>query len=127
VGVRYTWGTRAFVWDNGLTFLAAPSPDRLSGAVNERLSLALRSSLSPLKELVFDATGVASRAIDADQRDIRIETKATYLLGPQFGVSLGARLAWLQGSTLLGPQGFGWLAFISVGTSGATNLFGDAK
>jgi hypothetical protein len=127
VGIRYTWGTRAFVWDNGLTFLAAPSPDRLSGAVNERLSLALRSSFSPIKQLVFDVTGVGSRAIDADQRDTRLETKATYLLGPQFGVSLGARLAWLEGSTLLGPQGFGWLAFISVGTSGGTNLFGDSK
>lgn len=127
VGFRYTWGTRNVTWDNGLTFLAAPSVDRLTGAVNERLSAGLRSSLSPVKQLVFDVTGAASRAIDVDQRDIRLEGKATYLLGPQFGISLGGRVAWLDGSTLLGARGFGWLAFLSVGTSGGTTLFGDSK
>ena len=127
VGVHYFWPTRAFTWDNGLTFLAAPAPDRLSGLVNERLSAAVRSSLAPLRQLVFDVTAVASRAIDVDQRDLRIETKATYLLGSLFCISLGARMAWLSGSNLLGPQGFGWLAFVSVGTSAGTNLFGDSK
>jgi hypothetical protein len=34
---------------------------------------------------------------------------------------------WLEGSTLLGPQGFGWLAFLSVGSSGGTSLFGDSE
>jgi len=127
LGLRYTRANRFVSWQNGLTVLAAPSPDRLSGAVNERLSVGLRSSLSPVKPLVFEVTGAASRGFDVLQRDVRVEGKATYLLGPQLGISLGGRVAWLEGSTLLGTGGFGWLAFLSVGTSYGTSLFGDSK
>jgi len=126
LGLRYTWASRFVTWRNSLTFLAAPSPDRLTGVVNQRLSAGLSSALSPVRQLVFEVTGAGSRTIGVTQRDIRIEGRATYVLGPQFGVSLGARAAWLEGSTLLGPQGFGWLAFVSVGTSGGTTLFGDS-
>lgn len=127
LGLRHAWITRFFSWRNGVTFLAAPAPDRISGAVNERLSAGVHSSLSPVKELVFDITGAASRAIDGSQRDVRVEGRATYQFGPQFGVSLGGRLAWLEGSTLLGSQGFGWLAFVSVGTSAGTTLLGTSQ
>jgi hypothetical protein len=127
VGLRYSWASRFVTWQNGLTFLAAPSADRLSGAVSERLSAGLWSSFSPAKQLAFDVTGAASRTIDAPQLDVRLEGRATYLLGPQLGVSVGGRVAWLEGSTLLGPQGVGWLAFLSVGTSAGTSLFGDSK
>jgi len=126
LGLRYAWASRFVTWGNRLTFLAAPSPDRLTGAVTERLSAALESTLSPVKQLVLDVTGTASRSADGLQRDIRLEGKATYLLGPQFGISLGGRAAWLEGSTLLGPQGFGWLVFLSIGTSAGTTLFGDS-
>jgi hypothetical protein len=127
LGLRYTWASRFVSWQNRLTFLAAPSPDRLSGAVNERLSVGLQSSLSPIQQLVFEATAAASRAINVPQRDIRVEGKATYLLGRQVGISLGGRLAWLEGSTLLGPQGFGWLAFLSAGITGGTSLSGESE
>jgi hypothetical protein len=127
LGLRHTWITRFISWHNGVTFLAAPSPDRLSGAVNERLSAGLHSSLSPIQQLVLEVTGAASRAMDGPQRDARLEGRATYKLGPQFDVSLGGRVAWLQGSALLGPQGVGWLAFVSVGTSGGTPLFGASE
>jgi hypothetical protein len=127
LGLRYTWASRYVSWVNRLTFLAAPMADRISGAVDQRLSAGLQSSLSPVQRLVFDVIGTASRSIRVDQRDIRLEGKVTYVLGPQFGISLGGRMAWLDGSTLLGPQGFGWLAFLSVGSSGGTNLVGDSR
>jgi hypothetical protein len=101
--------------------------DRISGAVDQRLSAGLQSSLSPVQRLVFDVIGTASRSIRVDQRDTRFEGRATYVLGPLLGISLGARLAWLDGSTLLGAQGFGWLAFLSIGSSGGTTLVGDSK
>jgi len=127
LGLRYTWATRSASWQNRLTFLAAPSPDRLTGAVNQRLSAGLQSALSPFRQLVIEVTGTGSRSIDVPQRDIRLEGSATYVLGPQLGITLGGRAAWLEGSTLLGPQGFGWLAFLSVGSSGGTSLFGDSE
>lgn len=127
VGVRYTLVSRSVSWQNRFTFLAAPSADRLSGAVNQRLSAGLYSALSPIKQLLFEVTATASRSIDVVQRDVRLEGKATYLLGPQLGISLGGRAAWLDGSTLLGPRGFGWLAFLSVGSTGSTSLFGESK
>jgi hypothetical protein len=127
LGLRHVWTTRFVSWQNRVTFLAAPAPDRLSGAVNERLSAGLHSALSPIPKLVLDVTVAASRAIGGTQRDARVEGRATYTLGPQFGVSLGGRMAWLEGSTLLGPQGFGWLALVSVGTSGGTSLFGASE
>ena len=127
LGLRYTWASRSASWQNRLTFLAAPSPDRLSGAVNQRLSGGLQSALSPFRQLVIEVTGTASRSIDVPQRDLRLEGSATYVLGPQLGITLGGRAAWLDGSTLLGPQGFGWLAFLSVGGSGGTSLFGDSQ
>jgi hypothetical protein len=127
VGLRYTWESRFVSWFNRVTFLAAPTPDQISGAVNQRLSAGLQSSLSPVKALVFDVTGAASRSLGVVQRDVRVEGKATYLLGPQLGISMGGRVAWLEGSTLLGSQGFGWLAFLSIGSSGGATLFGDSK
>jgi hypothetical protein len=127
LGLRYTWASRFVTWQNRLTVLAAPSADQLTGAVNQRLSAGLESSLSPVKQLVIAFTGAASRSIDAPQRDIRLEGRATYVLGPQLGISLGARAAWLEGSTLLGAQGFGWLAFLSVGTRVGTSVFGDSE
>jgi hypothetical protein len=128
LGLRYTWANRFVSWQNGFTVLAAPAPDRLSGLVSERLSAGLRSAFSPVKQLTFEAIGAASRSIDGPpQRDVRLEGRATYLLGAQLGISLGGRVAWLEGSTLLGAQGFGWVAFLSVGTSGGTSLFGDSE
>ena len=127
LGLRYTWASRFVTWQNRLTVLAAPSPDRLSGAVNQRLSGGLQSSLAPVKQLVIEFIAVASRSIDVPQRDIRLDGRATFMLGPQLGISLGARAAWLEGSTLLGPQGFGWLAFLSVGTTVGTSVFGDSE
>jgi hypothetical protein len=127
VGLRYVWASRFVTWSNRVTFLATPTPDQLSGAVNQRLGAGLQSSFSPVKPVVFDVTGTASRSLGVVQRDIRVEGKATYLLGPQLGISLGGRVAWLEGSTLLGAQGFGWLAFLSVGSTGGTTLFGDSK
>jgi len=127
LGLRYTSANRYVSWVNRLTFLAAPMADRISGAVDQRLSAGLQSALSPGKRLVFDVIGTASRSIRVDQRDVRIEGRATYVLGPQLGISLGGRAAWLAGSTLLGAEGFGWLAFLSIGSSGGTTLVGDSR
>jgi hypothetical protein len=127
LGLRYALTSRSVFWHNRLTFLAAPSADRISGAVTQRLSAAVQSVLSPIQQLILEVTATGSRSIDGSQRDTRLEGKATYLLGPQFGISLGGRAAWLDGSTLLGPQGFGWLAFLSVGSAGSTSLFGESK
>lgn len=129
VGLRYALASRSVSWTNRFTFLASPSPDRISGAVNQRLSLGLGSTLAPVRQLAFDVNAAASRSLGVIQRDIRIEGRATYLLGPALGISLGGRVAWLEGSTLLGPQGFGWLALLSVGTSvgTTTTLFGESR
>jgi hypothetical protein len=127
LGLRWNWVTRMVSWRNSITFLAAPAPDMVTGAVNQRLSAGVRSALSPIPPLTLEVTGSGSTVASGSQRDVRVEGRATYQPGTLFGVSLGARAAWLEGSTLLGNNGFGWLAFVSVGTSGGTNLFGAAQ
>ena len=89
----------------------------MSGVVNERLGGVILSTLSPTERLVFSVTGAASATLSTPQRDARVEAKMTYLFQPEIGVSVGGRAAWLEGSTLLGTNGFGWLAFVSVGVA----------
>jgi hypothetical protein len=123
LGLRHGWLTRWATWKNSLTFLAAPAPDQINGQVYERLSGVLRSTLAPGEHLLLDLSGGASASIGSAQRDARAEAKGTYLVAPQFGVSLGARVAWVEGSSLL-PTGFGWLAFVAIGTYAGSPLLG---
>jgi len=99
---------------NILQFLAAPLPDALNGVVNERLNAALISSVPLAHQLWFDLTGGASMTVSSPQRDARGEAKLTFLFTQQLAVSAGGRVAWLQGSELLGPSGFGWLGFLQI-------------
>jgi hypothetical protein len=124
VGLRHAWLTRGAAWRNSLTFQAAPLPDQLNGFVYERLSGVLRSTLSPGEHLTLDVSGGVSASIGIAQRDARFEARATYAFDPHFGVSIGGRAAWLEGSSLL-PTGFGWLAFIAIGTYAGAPLLGN--
>ena len=123
LGLRHAWLTRGAAWRNSLTFLAAPLPDQINGQVYERLGGVLRSTLAPGDHLLIEVSGGVSASIGAEQRDARLEGRIAYLFAPQFGVSIGARAAWLQGSPLL-PTGFGWLGFVSIGTYAGTPLVG---
>lgn len=123
LGLRYAVLTRFTSWQNRLTFLAAPAPDRVSGAIDQRLSASVDSAFSPWKPLTLQVLAVGSRSLDTPQRDLRVEVRASFVLGAQLAVSAGGRLAWLEGSNLLGPQGFGWLAFVAIGTVQTRNLF----
>jgi len=110
--------------------LASPLPDRLSGAVYQRFDGTLISTLMLTERLTFDLTGGASLSLgSAPQgggnpqqsaaglpRDARGEVRITYAFAQEFTVSLGARVAWLRGSSLLGSDGFGWLGFLSIST-----------
>lgn len=123
LGLRHAWLTRWASWKNSLTFLASPLPDQINGQVYERVGGVLRSTLAPGERLLLDLSGGASASVGIAQRDARAEAKGTYMFAPQFGVSVGARLAWLEGSTLL-PTGFGWLAFVAIGSYGGSPLLG---
>jgi hypothetical protein len=123
LGLRHAVLSRTTTWRNSLTFLAAPLPDPLNGVVYERLSAVLRSTLAPGDHLIFDVSGGVSASLDLPQRDARVEVKGTYVLNPHFGISLGGRAAWLEGSSLL-PTGFGWLAFVAVGTYAGSPVLG---
>ena len=83
----------------------------------------LQSTLAPGEHLLLDVSGGASASIGAPQRDARVEARATYVFAPQVGVSLGGRVAWLEGSALL-PTGFGWLCFLSIGTYAGSPVLG---
>ena len=123
VALRESSTTRAFDWRNSIAFLAAPLPDQINGVVNERLSAVVRSSMAAGPHFLFDLSAGVSVTLSAPQRDARIEGKGTYMLNPQFGVSVGGRVAWLQGSDLL-PTGFGWLCFVAVGSYLGSPLVG---
>jgi hypothetical protein len=125
VGLRESTITRSFDLRNSIAFLAAPLPDQINGFVYERLSLVTRSSMTVGAHFLFDLSAGVSASISAPQRDARIEAKGTYMLSPQFGVSVGGRVAWLQGSDLL-PTGFGWVCLLSIGTYLGSPLVGPA-
>jgi len=99
---------------NTLQLRAVPLPDRLNGLVYERLESILISSVPIVERLWFDASGGAALTPSIDQVDIRLEARMTYAFTRQLGVSIGIRTAWLEGSTLLGPSGFGWLGFLNL-------------
>ena len=120
---RHAWLRRGASWRNSLTFLAAPLPDQINGFVYERLSGVLRSVLAPNDNLLFDFSGGVSASVNVPQKDARVEAKSTYVLATHFGVSVGGRVAWLEGSSLL-PSGFGWLVFVSLGTYAGSPLLG---
>jgi len=123
LGLRHGWLTRWASWKNSFTFLAAPLPDQINGQVYERLSAVVRSTLAPGEKVLLELSGGASASIGAPQRDARIEAKGTFLIAPQFGFSVGSRVAWLEGSSLL-PTGFGWLCFVSIGTYAGSPVLG---
>ncbi len=99
---------------NTLQVRAVPLPDRLNGIVYERLEAILISSLPLVERLWLDTSGGAALAPSIDQVDIRVEARLSYAFTRQLGVSIGMRAAWLEGSTLLGPSGFGWLGFLNL-------------
>ncbi len=97
---------------NSLQFLASPLPDSINGAIYERLTANLISSIPLQGWLFLDLTGGASMSIGISQRDARGEARLTFLIAPQVSVAVGARVAYLEGSNLLGPSGVGWLGFL---------------
>jgi len=123
VAVRDSWVTRAFSWRNSLAFLAAPLPDQINGFVYERLSVVFRSTMAPGEHLLLEVSGGVTDTLTAAQLDARLEGKGTYMFNPQIGISVGGRVAWLQGSSLL-PTGFGWLCFVAVGAYFGSPLVG---
>ena len=123
LAVRDAWVTRAFSWRNSLAFLAAPLPDQINGVVYERLSAVFRSTMAPGEHLLLEVSGGVTDTLTAAQLDARIEGKGTYMFNPQVGISVGGRVAWLQGSSLL-PTGFGWLCFVAVGAYFGSPLVG---
>jgi hypothetical protein len=112
--VTHTWLRPVGNVVNTLQFLAAPLPDALNGVVYERLSAALISSVPLTHQLWFDLTGGASMSLSSPQRDARGEAKLTFTVVQQLAISAGGRVAWLQGSELLGQSGFGWLGLVTV-------------
>jgi hypothetical protein len=124
LGLRYSPIARGFSWRNSLTFLAAPAPDRISGVIYERLSTTLRSAWAPSERLLFEIAGGGGVTVGVPQRDTRVEGRVGYQFATEFGVFLGGRAAWVEGSNLLGSNGFGWLAFVAVSTSVGASLSG---
>ena len=99
---------------NTLQVRVVPLPDRLNGIVNERFETILISSLPLAERLWLDTSGGAAVTFSINQLDVRVEGRLSYAFMPQLAISLGARAAWLEGSTLLGPGGFGWLGFLNL-------------
>jgi hypothetical protein len=122
LGLRYTVLGRHSFWRNGISVLAAPLPDPITGLVVQRVGGLAVSALSPTTGLTFEVTGGGAVSVDGTQQDGRVEGRVTYQPVAEVSFSIGARMAWLGGasSTLLGPSGFGWLAFATVSASFGT-------
>jgi hypothetical protein len=99
---------------NTLQIYAAPQPDALNGVVYERLSAALINSVPITSLLWFTLTGGVSATVGNPQRDARLESGLSWAIAPAVSVAGGVRLAWLQGSDLLGSSGFGWTGYVIV-------------
>jgi hypothetical protein len=114
ISLRHNVPSRSAVWKNDLQAVAAPAPDRIGGTVAERLRGILISSLSFRDHVILTATGEVGQTLGVAQRDARIEGRLTFAVGPQLAVSVGGRVAWLEGYNLPGEKGSGWLGFVTV-------------
>jgi hypothetical protein len=115
-GIHHDWIRRRGGWRNSLQVLVAPVADRLSGVVYQRVAGVLASTWLVNEKLSFNVTGSGAVGFDGTQRDIRVEGRVTYALAEQVTFSAGGRMAWLSGSDLLGPSGFGWTALATITT-----------
>jgi hypothetical protein len=99
---------------NTLQLGVGPQPDAISGSVYEHLGAVLINSV-PLGERVsLSMSAGVSVTIGNPQRDVRADAALSWVIAPQVSVSGGARVAWLQGSDLLGPTNFAWTGFLIV-------------
>ena len=126
--IHQSWIRKMGGWRNTLQVLIAPLPDRLTGVVYQRAAGILASTWAVDERLSFLVTGSAASGLDGNQRDARVEGRVSYAVARELSVSLGGRVAWLQGSTLLGPTGFGWTGLLTITTEvGSTNQAGNAN
>jgi hypothetical protein len=114
ISLRHNSPGRDVIWKNDFQAIAAPAPDRIAGTVAERVRGLLISSLSFRDHVILTATGEVGQTLGVAQRDARAEGKLTFAFAPQFAVSIGGRVAWLEGYNLPGEKGFGWLGFLTV-------------
>jgi len=114
--IRQSWIRPRGGLRNTLQFLASPQPDPVSGEVYERLAANLASTWAVNEHLSFDISGAAAMTVSGPQRDVRVEARISYAFAPELLMSLGGRAAWLEGSNLLGPSGFGWIGFLNLTT-----------
>ena len=122
LGLRHAVRSRTVLWRNTLSAFAAPAPDTISGTVYERVSAQLGSVLFPVERLSLGVAGGAAMTITGPtQRDARGEAIVTYQFAPDFSVAVGARVAWLEGSSV--GSGFGWLGFVSLAAATGASLF----
>jgi|GEM_PF-346633 len=103
---------------NELQALLAPGADRLTGIVNQRLGALLTSRFGFGEAVFFTVTGEGTATQNSLQRDVRIEGRVTYAPTKEVEVSLGARAAWIRGTSVLGNPAsqwtFGWAGFLGL-------------
>jgi hypothetical protein len=108
-----------------LAVVYTPQTDALGNGVYQQVNAVVRGSLAPNEHLSFDLTAAGSDQVNGPQRDVRLEGRISWAPVREVYLATGVRTAWLEGSTLLGPAGFGWQAFVSISAStGDTGLGG---
>jgi len=119
VGLRYALLGRHTFWRTSVSVLCAPLPDPITGLVVQRVGGVAGTALSPTTGLTFEVTGGGAASLDGTQQDGRVEARIIYQPVAEISISIGGRMAWLGGpsESLLGPSGFGWLAFATVSAS----------
>lgn len=97
-----------------LAVLYSPQADPFGGGVYQQVNGLARGILSPSERVSFDLTATGSDQVNGPQRDVRLEVKVSYAPVRDLLLSTGVRAAWIEGSSLLGANGFGWQAFLSL-------------
>ncbi|MGZ6059574.1 MAG: hypothetical protein ACXWLP_08950 [Myxococcaceae bacterium] len=116
--LRLAWAGRNTTFRNELQALLSPGADRLTGIVNQRIGALLSSRVGFGEALSFTVSGEGTATQNSLQRDARIEGRVTYSPTKEVEVYLGARAAWIRGTSVLGNPAsqwtFGWAGFLGL-------------
>jgi len=100
-----------------LAVVYTPQLDAFGNGVYQQINGVVRGTLAPSEHVSFDLTVAGSDQVNGPQRDVRLEGRIGWYPVREVQLATGVRTAWLEGSTLLGPNGFGWQAFVSIAAS----------
>jgi hypothetical protein len=100
-----------------LAVVYTPKIDPFGNGVYQQVNGVVRGTVAPSEHVSFDLTAAGSDQVNGPQRDVRLEGRIGWSPVREVQLATGVRTAWLEGSTLLGPTGFGWQAFVSVSAS----------